>query len=107
EARVAIANGTAPNLLWGRDYPHPEGTWPYTKYSIRKAMSGIDEGHVRAFLGQTAAAAFGLDRVALQAVADEIGPVIDEVMTPLGPNEEPPGGKFTAAFRNDGQRGPF
>ena len=28
-----------PNLLWGSDYPHPEGTWPYTGVCLQHAFS--------------------------------------------------------------------
>ena len=29
------------NLMWGNDFPHPEGTWPYTKKILREAFWDI------------------------------------------------------------------
>jgi hypothetical protein len=37
---------------------------------------------VRALLGENAARCYGLDRAHLQALADGVGPTIEEIMTP-------------------------
>jgi predicted TIM-barrel fold metal-dependent hydrolase len=104
EARTAVADGSAGNVVWGRDYPHLEGTWPYTKYSVRFAMEGIPDDAVRQMLGLTAIDIFGLDRAEIKTVADKIGPSIDEIMTPLAPGELPEEARrFTTAFRPPGQ----
>ncbi len=31
------------NLMWGNDLPHPEGTFPYTRYWIRERFKGVPE----------------------------------------------------------------
>ncbi len=61
-------------LMWGSDYPHPEGTWPHTQEYYTKTFSGIPEGDGRKILGENAIDWFGLDRNRLQTIANEIGP---------------------------------
>jgi len=62
------------NMMWGSDYPHPEGTWPHTDEYFKEVFSGIPESDGRKILGENAMDWYGLDRTKLQAVADEIGP---------------------------------
>lgn len=61
---VAIATrqftGVEP-LLWGSDYPHPEGTWPNSQEIMTKNLEGVSEDDKRAILGGTAAKIFGFD----------------------------------------------
>jgi predicted TIM-barrel fold metal-dependent hydrolase len=92
EARAAIEDGSWTNLFWGRDYPHPEGTWKYTDHpeeeplthlSLRHAYAGLPEDQVRAMVGGNAIRIYGLDTAKLQAVAEKVGPTIDEITTPL------------------------
>ena len=61
-------------IMWGSDFPHPEGTWPNTRQYYMDTFSGIPEGDGRKILGENAVRFYGLDRARLQAVADEIGP---------------------------------
>jgi predicted TIM-barrel fold metal-dependent hydrolase len=62
------------NMMWGSDYPHPEGTWPNTGEYYLDVFSGIPEDDGRKILGENAIDWYGLDREKLQTVADEIGP---------------------------------
>jgi predicted TIM-barrel fold metal-dependent hydrolase len=62
------------NMMWGSDYPHPEGTWPHTGDYLKEVFSGIPEADGRKILGENALDWYGLDREKLQSVADEIGP---------------------------------
>jgi predicted TIM-barrel fold metal-dependent hydrolase len=71
-----------PNLLWGSDYPHPEGTWPYTDVCLRHALHGVPENEVRAILGENAFAVYDFDRRKLRAIADRIGPLPDALARP-------------------------
>ena len=48
-------------LLFGSDYPHPEGTWPNTRDWIRTALAGVPEDEARKILAGNAVAAYGLD----------------------------------------------
>ena len=55
-------------IAFGRDYPHPEGTWPNTVGWIREAFEGVPEPELRKMLGENAIGRLGLDGVALDAV---------------------------------------
>jgi predicted TIM-barrel fold metal-dependent hydrolase len=46
-------------LLWGSDYPHPEGTWPHSRTAVEAQTQGVPEGEKRKMLGETAARLFG------------------------------------------------
>jgi predicted TIM-barrel fold metal-dependent hydrolase len=61
-------------MMWGSDYPHPEGTWPQTQQYYKDVFSGIAEDEGRKILGGNAIDWYGLDRHKLQSVADDIGP---------------------------------
>jgi hypothetical protein len=77
------------NLLWGSDYPHPEGTWPNTRLHYRHALSALGEEETRKILGTNALAVFDLDAVKLGEIAAKIGPRPSEVATPLPASEFP------------------
>ena len=72
-------------ICFGRDYPHPEGTWPYTKEFLRAAFAGVPETEVRLMLGENAIRFLGLDRARLAQIAKRIGPNIADI---IGPNTE-------------------
>ena len=67
------------NIMWGNDFPHPEGTWPHTKEWLRNAFCDIPVDETQAILGANAAAVYGFDVDALAPVAQRIGPTIDEL----------------------------
>ena len=67
------------NMMWGNDLPHPEGTYPYTRYWIRERFHDVAEEETRRILGLTAAEVYGLDVDELRTRADKIGPTVDEV----------------------------
>ncbi|MEX0664289.1 MAG: amidohydrolase family protein [Acidimicrobiia bacterium] len=46
-------------LMWGNDYPHPEGTWPTSQEFAAKQFDGVSDDEVRAIVGGNAAKAFG------------------------------------------------
>ncbi len=49
------------NILWGSDFPHPEGTWPDTRAWLSKTFHDIPVGETRRMLGLAAAEVFGFD----------------------------------------------
>lgn len=59
---VGIANrsftGVAA-LIWGSDYPHPEGTWPHSRASLERQLAGVPDAERKAMVGGTAARLFG------------------------------------------------
>jgi hypothetical protein len=73
--------------LWGNDLPHPEGTFPFTRYWIRERLHDVPVDETRMMLGENAAALYGVDRDALAPLVAEIGPTLDEVHgdTPIEP----------------------
>jgi predicted TIM-barrel fold metal-dependent hydrolase len=67
------------NIMWGNDFPHPEGTWPYTKRILREAFWDIPVDETERILGLNAAEFYGFDVDALRPIADEIGPTPEEL----------------------------
>ncbi len=55
-------------VLWGNDYPHYEGCYPYSRENMRFAFSDIDEKEVRMMLGENAAKLYNFDLAALKAL---------------------------------------
>jgi predicted TIM-barrel fold metal-dependent hydrolase len=66
-------------IAFGRDYPHPEGTWPHTTLWLQDAFFGVPDAEVRLMLGENAIRGFGLDRDRLAAIAARIGPRVHEI----------------------------
>jgi predicted TIM-barrel fold metal-dependent hydrolase len=48
-------------IMWGNDYPHPEGTWPSSQEIAAKQFADVPDDEVRAIVGGTAASVFGFD----------------------------------------------
>jgi predicted TIM-barrel fold metal-dependent hydrolase len=66
-------------ILFGRDFPHQESTWPQTKYFLRDAFRGVPDDEARAMLGDNGIRFFGLDRNRLADIAKRVGPKIEEI----------------------------
>ena len=69
----------AGKMAFGRDYPHAEGTWPNTRDYLRDLFAGVPETDVRKILGENAVRFFGLDAARIAAIAECVGPEIDEI----------------------------
>lgn len=76
-------------IMWGSDYPHMEGCWPYSTDHLRLAFADVDPTEVRAMVGENAAALYGFDLDRLRPLAERFGPTVAEVATPLAPAEIP------------------
>ena len=76
-------------MMWGADFPHHEGTSPFTTRALRANFAGLPETEVRAMLTNNSAGVYGFDLPALQKVADRIGPTVAEVDAPLALHEIP------------------
>ncbi|MDZ7676757.1 MAG: amidohydrolase family protein [Acidimicrobiales bacterium] len=76
ERRYEIGVG---NLMWGNDFPHPEGTWPHTAEFLHRAFHDIPTDETRALLGETAADVYGFDRGALAPLVERIGPTLADL----------------------------
>lgn len=62
------------NIMWGNDFPHPEGTWPHTREWLTKAFSDIPVDETRQILGTNAATCYGFDLEALRPLGQRFGP---------------------------------
>ncbi|WP_007508757.1 amidohydrolase family protein [Pseudofrankia saprophytica] len=71
-------------FMWGSDYPHDEGTSPFTLEAIRQVLHHLPEAEVRDILAGNAAKLYDFDLDALAPLAAEHGPTVEEVATPLG-----------------------
>jgi predicted TIM-barrel fold metal-dependent hydrolase len=70
-------------IMWGSDYPHAEGTHPYTLESLRNTFSEVPPEDLHPILGENAARFYGLDVARLRAIADRVGPTVDAVAEPI------------------------
>jgi predicted TIM-barrel fold metal-dependent hydrolase len=77
------------HLMWGADFPHHEGTAPYTKVVLRGLLNAVPEPEVRDLLGGNAAALYNADLALLQEAADRVGPTVADMATPLRDDEIP------------------
>ncbi len=69
--------------MWGSDYPHDEGSGPFTREHLRLVMHELDVEEKRRILGGTAAELYGFDLDALAPLAALHGPTIAELAEPL------------------------
>jgi predicted TIM-barrel fold metal-dependent hydrolase len=70
-------------IMWGSDYPHDEGTYPYSREGLRCAYAGVPREEVAAMVGGNAARVYGFDLDALDALAAKAGPTVAELAAPL------------------------
>ncbi len=70
-------------VMWGSDYPHVEGTYPYSREGIRYALHNRREESMRRILAGNAAEVYGFDLDALAPLAAEHGPTVAEIAEPL------------------------
>jgi predicted TIM-barrel fold metal-dependent hydrolase len=67
------------NIMWGSDYPHPEGTWPASIERTQELFAGIPEDEVRMMVGGNAAEVYGFDVEKLGQIAAKIGPKVADL----------------------------
>ena len=84
-------------FMWGSDYPHDEGTQPYTREHLRQTFHSFPEADLHKILGENAAALYGFDLDALAPLAAQYGPTVAEIAEPLVTLPEKPNG---ALLRN-------
>ena len=58
----AMAEIAPDNVMWGSDYPHRDGTWPFSRKAIEEQFRGIDETIQRKMLWENVRRLYGLDR---------------------------------------------
>jgi predicted TIM-barrel fold metal-dependent hydrolase len=70
-------------FMWGSDYPHDEGTHPYTREHLRQVFPGASPAELARVLGENAAKLYGFDLEALAPLARQFGPTVEELAQPL------------------------
>jgi predicted TIM-barrel fold metal-dependent hydrolase len=70
-------------FMWGSDFPHDEGTHPYTREHLRQLFHDWPEADLRKVLAENAAAVYDFDLAALAPLAAKLGPTVAELARPL------------------------
>ena len=66
-------------LMWGSDYPHLEGTWPFTMDSLHATFGDYPEEEITALLGGNASKVYGFDIEKLRRIGDQVGPSLESI----------------------------
>jgi predicted TIM-barrel fold metal-dependent hydrolase len=86
-------------IMWGSDYPHDEGTAPYSREGLRIAYAGLPPDEIAAMVGGNAARVYDFDLAVLDRIAATAGPTVDEIAEPL---KEAPADATSPAFAPGG-----
>ena len=70
-------------FMWGSDYPHDEGTHPFTREHLRALFHDRPEAELRDMLAGNCAKLYDFDLEALQPLADKYGPTVEELKVPF------------------------
>lgn len=70
-------------VMWGSDYPHVEGSHPYTREHLRLTFAGVDPDEIQQMVGLNTAAVYGFDLEKLAPIAARVGPTKAEIAAPL------------------------
>jgi predicted TIM-barrel fold metal-dependent hydrolase len=76
-------------IMWGSDFPHTEGSYPYTTEALRYSLWDAPESEMRMMLADNAAHVYGFDLDALAPIAARIGPTPGAVAVPLTIDDVP------------------
>ena len=85
-------------IMWGSDYPHVEGSHPYTREHLRRSFSSMDPDEIQQLVGLNAAALYGFDLDKLAPLAEEFGPTKEEIALPLADDAIPRAAMKCPAF---------
>jgi predicted TIM-barrel fold metal-dependent hydrolase len=93
----------ADRIMWGSDYPHIEGTYPYTREALRLTFGESDPGEVQQALALTAAEVYGFDLEKLAPLAARFGPTKAEIAQPLKLADVPERARKSVCFLPENQ----
>jgi predicted TIM-barrel fold metal-dependent hydrolase len=96
EARKVLAPG---RFMWGSDYPHDEGTPPFTRETLRAVFHNVPESELRDVLAGNAARCYDFDLDALAPLAAQYGPTVEELAAPLTELPEKPNAALLKAAK--------
>lgn len=80
------------HMMWGIDYPHPEGSWARTEVWLQCLFGqvGGTEEELKTLCAGTAIEVYGIDPAPLWPIAERVGFRVDELMEPP-PDDLDPG----------------
>jgi hypothetical protein len=91
-------------IMWGTDYPHTEGSYPYTKELLRLTFEGVDPGEIQQIVAGNAARVYGFDLTHLAPLAARVGPAKAEIAQPIEYASLPAAARKCPGFSPDNQR---
>jgi predicted TIM-barrel fold metal-dependent hydrolase len=80
---AARAQIGADRFMWGSDYPHDEGTYPFTREHLRQVFHGIRPDEKQRILAENCAKLYDFDLATLAPLASVVGPTVEELDVPL------------------------
>jgi hypothetical protein len=83
DSQAAVEEIGIDRFMWGSDYPHDEGTAPFTREHLRQVFRGWNEDDLRKILTLNAAELYDFDLGALAPLAAQYGPTVAELAEPL------------------------
>ena len=83
DVRAAVDNVGIDRVMWGSDYPHEEGTHPFTREHLRQVLGHLPPTDIQQILAGNTAELYGFDLDALRPAADKYGPTVAEIAEPL------------------------
>jgi predicted TIM-barrel fold metal-dependent hydrolase len=97
DAKAARTSLGIDKVMWGSDYPHDEGTYPYSTLALRQVFHEWPEADLRRVLAGNVAEMYDFDLDALAPAAALHGPLLSEIAQPL---DELPAEPNEALLRN-------
>jgi hypothetical protein len=91
-------------IMWGTDYPHVEGSYPYTRELLRLTFAGVDPDEIQQMLALNAAKLYGFDLEQLAPLAARVGPTRAEIAEPLAHEDVPAPALKCPGFAPERQR---
>lgn len=82
-------------IMWGSDFPHEEGTFPFSREALAHTYAGVDSDDVTKMVGHNAAHVYGFDVEHLGLLAAKLGPEVAEVAAGINCVPETPSLAFT------------
>jgi hypothetical protein len=83
DARAAKETVGLDKFMWGSDYPHDEGTYPFSREALRQVFSDWSPADMEKILTTNVAKLYDFDVDKLKPLSDEFGPTQAELQVPL------------------------
>jgi predicted TIM-barrel fold metal-dependent hydrolase len=91
-------------IMWGTDYPHVEGSYPFTRELLRLTFEGVEPAEIQQMVSGNAARVYGFDLDFLAPLAERFGPTMAEIAEPLAYEDVPEEARKCPGFSRDNQR---